>query len=207
MTAAAWAQLLALIALLAISTPLLGSYMAKVYGAKRAPGDRVFLRGARMGTEVASERYLFHPVWSPDGSAVAVAATLEDSDGQGYGDYVRVAELSGRTWTVGNASDRGLAWSPDGERLAGASAGGVWIARADGKGSAQILAQGKDSVVFGGATWAPDGTRVAYTWCGLDALVCELETVRTNGTERRRIAALHRPAAMGDAGVGPDWRP
>ena len=32
MTAAAWAQLLVLLALLAISTPLLGNYMAKVYG-------------------------------------------------------------------------------------------------------------------------------------------------------------------------------
>ncbi len=32
MSAAAWAQLLVLLALLAISTPLLGSYMAKVYG-------------------------------------------------------------------------------------------------------------------------------------------------------------------------------
>ena len=42
MTAAAWAQLLLLIAFLALSTPLLGSYMAKVYGNKRAPGDAVF---------------------------------------------------------------------------------------------------------------------------------------------------------------------
>jgi K+-transporting ATPase ATPase A chain len=43
MTAAAWAELLVLIALLAISTPLLGNYMAKVFGGKKAPGDRVFL--------------------------------------------------------------------------------------------------------------------------------------------------------------------
>jgi len=42
MTAAAWAQVLVLLVLLAISTPLLGSYMAKVYGGGRAPGDRVF---------------------------------------------------------------------------------------------------------------------------------------------------------------------
>ena len=42
MTAAAWTQLLVLIALLAISTPLLGTYMARVYGDGRAPGDRVF---------------------------------------------------------------------------------------------------------------------------------------------------------------------
>jgi potassium-transporting ATPase potassium-binding subunit len=42
MTAAAWAQVVVLLALLAISTPLLGSYMAKVYGGGQAPGDRLF---------------------------------------------------------------------------------------------------------------------------------------------------------------------
>jgi potassium-transporting ATPase potassium-binding subunit len=48
MTAAGWLQLLVLLALLAISTPLLGAYLAKVYGdsdhgTRRAPGDRFFL--------------------------------------------------------------------------------------------------------------------------------------------------------------------
>ena len=43
MSAAAWAQLAFLIVLLAISIPLLGGYMAKVYGDGSAPGDRVFL--------------------------------------------------------------------------------------------------------------------------------------------------------------------
>jgi K+-transporting ATPase ATPase A chain len=42
MTAEAWLQFLFLIALLAVSTPILGSYLAKVYGGGRAPGDRVF---------------------------------------------------------------------------------------------------------------------------------------------------------------------
>jgi potassium-transporting ATPase potassium-binding subunit len=42
-TAAGWTQLAFVVVLLAISTPLLGNYMAKVYGAKHAPGDRVFL--------------------------------------------------------------------------------------------------------------------------------------------------------------------
>jgi K+-transporting ATPase ATPase A chain len=42
MTGAAWLQLLALLVLLGISTPLLGSYMAKVYGGGKAPGDRCF---------------------------------------------------------------------------------------------------------------------------------------------------------------------
>ncbi len=43
MSGAAWAQLALLVVLLAISIPLLGGYMAKVYGGGRAPGDRVFL--------------------------------------------------------------------------------------------------------------------------------------------------------------------
>jgi K+-transporting ATPase ATPase A chain len=40
---AAWAQFLVLIALLAISIPVLGTYLAQVFGGGAAPGDRVFL--------------------------------------------------------------------------------------------------------------------------------------------------------------------
>jgi K+-transporting ATPase ATPase A chain len=44
MTTAGWLQFAFVIVLLAISTPLLGRYMAKVYGEeKKAPGDRFFL--------------------------------------------------------------------------------------------------------------------------------------------------------------------
>src|SRR6476620_5626693 len=43
MSAANWIQLLVFLALCAISTPLLGNYMAKVYGGGKAPGDRIFL--------------------------------------------------------------------------------------------------------------------------------------------------------------------
>ncbi len=38
-----WAEILFFLALLVISTPLLGGYMAKVYSNEKAPGDRVFL--------------------------------------------------------------------------------------------------------------------------------------------------------------------
>ena len=42
MSATAWGQLVALVVALAVSAPLLGRYLAKVYGGGRAPGDRVF---------------------------------------------------------------------------------------------------------------------------------------------------------------------
>lgn len=43
MTGYGWLTLVALGALLVVSTPLLGAYMAKVYGGGKAPGDRFFL--------------------------------------------------------------------------------------------------------------------------------------------------------------------
>ena len=42
MTTASWVQLGFLLLLIFISTPLLGRYIAKVYGGRRAPGDRIF---------------------------------------------------------------------------------------------------------------------------------------------------------------------
>src|SRR3954463_478883 len=42
MTTANWLQLLFVVALVTVSTPLLGSYLAKVYGGGPAPGDRLF---------------------------------------------------------------------------------------------------------------------------------------------------------------------
>jgi len=43
MSGANWIQYLAFFALIAISTPLLGNYMYKVYRGGKAPGDRIFL--------------------------------------------------------------------------------------------------------------------------------------------------------------------
>jgi len=42
MTVASWVQLGFLLVLLFVSTPLLGRYIAKVYGGRSAPGDRIF---------------------------------------------------------------------------------------------------------------------------------------------------------------------
>src|SRR5450432_1182925 len=43
MSASFWIQLVLLIVAVGVTTPLLGGYMAKVYGNAKAPGDRVFL--------------------------------------------------------------------------------------------------------------------------------------------------------------------
>jgi potassium-transporting ATPase potassium-binding subunit len=43
MSVQSWLEIIFFFALLTISTPLLGGYMAKVYGGEKAPGDRFFL--------------------------------------------------------------------------------------------------------------------------------------------------------------------
>ncbi len=43
MSAANWLQLGALVGLVLVSTPLLGAYLARVFGGESAPGDRIFL--------------------------------------------------------------------------------------------------------------------------------------------------------------------
>jgi K+-transporting ATPase ATPase A chain len=43
MSTSNWIEIAVLVVLIAISTPLLGNYMAKVYGGGKAPGDRFFL--------------------------------------------------------------------------------------------------------------------------------------------------------------------
>jgi len=48
MSAANWLQLAVLVVLLAISIPILGGYLAKVFGGGHAPGDRVFLPVERL---------------------------------------------------------------------------------------------------------------------------------------------------------------
>ncbi|OBH02554.1 K+-transporting ATPase subunit A [Mycobacterium sp. E2699] len=48
MVAASWAQIAAVFALLLASTPVLGNYLAKVYGNQKAPGDTFFLPVERL---------------------------------------------------------------------------------------------------------------------------------------------------------------
>jgi K+-transporting ATPase ATPase A chain len=61
MPSAAWAELALLLVLLVISTPVLGWYLAKVFGGGKAPGDRVFHPVERLvyrvtGVDEASEQ-------------------------------------------------------------------------------------------------------------------------------------------------------
>jgi len=78
-TGAGWAQALILVGLLVISTPILGAYLARVFGGGRAPGDRVFLpveRGLYRFARIDPDREQPWRVYAVSVLAFSIASVL-----------------------------------------------------------------------------------------------------------------------------------
>jgi Tol biopolymer transport system component len=84
------------------------------------------------------------------------------------------------------------AWSPDGERVAYASPGGLSVVAADGTGRLRLTRRGGD----GGASWSPDGQRIAY------AAEDGLWVIGSDGRVRTLLTHL-----LSGASGGPVWAP
>jgi hypothetical protein len=68
------------------------------------------------------------------------------------------------------------AWSPNAERIAYTSRGGIWIADADGSHRTLLVRRAADPA------WSPSGTRLAFTRGG------SVWTIRADGVGERRLA-------------------
>ena len=109
-----------------------------------------------------SQQGFQNPVWSPDGTKIAVTT---QSVVQSWTSEIFVLDvLTGQKTSI-LYTDRGnvmaIAWSPDGSQLLLASQNGgdwpegIWTLNFDGKASAEFVTEGYD------AAWSPDGTKIA----------------------------------------------
>jgi Tol biopolymer transport system component len=149
------------------------------------------------------------PSWSPDGSRVAFVST-RDREGDGFESleiYVMRADGSGETRltrTEGGEADPG--WSPDGEsllfarrRLPNEDAFELALMRPDGTGVRQLLAIDG----YGSGALSPDGSRLAFTRCGVegDELDCEIWMAEADSDDAHVL--LDSPGRDS----GPAWSP
>ena len=114
---------------------------------------------ARLGDEGG-----YGPTWSPDGSKIAFVLS-----GDGLEDATRIAIMNSDGSGVTPISDPewwgAPDWSPDGSSIltsldVGATRGDLVTIAVDG-GEVRVIAQLR-LWQFGGASWSPDGTRIAY---------------------------------------------
>jgi Tol biopolymer transport system component len=114
------------------------------------------------------------------------------------GDYIgNVCAIHGdgrglRLLARGQDEDRaGLAWSPDGRRLAFTRRGELWVMNADGSGQRRLTRTPAAYNGVRGPLWAPDGHRIAF----VTDFGPGIEVVNVNGSGRRVLVRGYNMAS------------
>ncbi|MGH2674052.1 MAG: TolB family protein [Actinomycetota bacterium] len=135
-----------------------------------------------------------YPAWSPDGERVFYIGRFRDSADDGPGLAWTNADGTGDGYLVDNllldqveGETAGLAWSPDGTRLAFAGTSearhsAVYVVGSDGTGLTELV--GGDSERYAWPTWSPDGSRIAFV------VGNRVFSVRLDGTGLRELAGV-----------------
>jgi Tol biopolymer transport system component len=98
--------------------------------------------------------------------------------------------------TDDKTDDQIPAWSPNGKKIAWTRVGdGIWVMNADGSGKRQITFNASDT----GATWSPDGSRIAFR--SIRGGNRDIYVINVDGTNEQRLT--DDPSLD----VSPDWSP
>ncbi len=144
----------------------------------------------------------------PDGDDIAFVSSrdsyyalyLMDADGSGQG---RLTEEGGDPSTPGGVQfQTDPAWSPDGTRIAFASARegsfDIYVMDADGTGTTRLTSS---SAQDRSPSWSPDGSRIAFSRSSDGGKVWLMDA---DGTDVRRLT--DEPAEEGEPSWSPDGR-
>ena len=132
-----------------------------------------------------------NPAWSPDGSMIAFSGGASDDV---HGLYLMRAdgtEIRRLSTGPGIAGAFTPTWSPDGRRLAFAGSGGkttLFVVNSDGTDEHQV--DGGESL--SGASWSPDGTRMAWLHAESDLG----SRIYVAGADGRDIRAIPIPGRL-----------
>lgn len=94
------------------------------------------------------------------------------------------------------ASAVGLAWSPDGTKIAfldpfvGDKTHGIWVMNADGSNLRPVAKVGQLLQAYGPPTWSPDGQRIAFT--ANDGKDRDIWIMQADGSNLRRLVRTPR---------------
>jgi dipeptidyl aminopeptidase/acylaminoacyl peptidase len=130
-----------------------------------------------------------NPVWSPDGTKIAVGRATFTGKSQIYvmsGDGTNPVRI-----TNNSASDRQPSWSPDGSKIAFVSDRDgndeIYLMNADGSNQTRLT--NNSSLDFDTA-WSPDGTKIAFTTDRDSAgppRTLEIYVMNTDGSNQTRL--------------------
>ena len=119
----------------------------------------------------------WYPDISPDGTLLAFCSLSKPED-----IYVMRTDGTGlRQLTDDSYVDRFPRWSPDNRRVAFMSDRSgqyeIWLINSDGSDMRRLTyTSGTGDTVVAGATWSPDGKRIAYNRSGKDPCIIEVDT-------------------------------
>ena len=162
-------------------------------------------RGGEVLSSFGGGDLLFDLVTSPDGRFAAVTE-LESSVGTAD-IWVCDLERKLRTrFTFDPTNDWYPAWSPDGRRIAFASArngsDGIWVKEVGGSEDAEMLLEVSDKQVFP-QDWSPDGEWVVYERLGADN---NTDLCAVHVRDGQSIELVTSPYRESFAAVSPDGR-